>query len=62
MLTFFVITVFILQVGNKNGSFKKKLGEGTMLWIGAVVAGAAGIVCLALVMPFLHRPHRGLGG
>jgi hypothetical protein len=56
MLTFFVITVFIMQVGSKNGSFrKKKLSDGTILWISAVVAGGAGLICLFLVMPFLRK-------
>ena len=33
----------------------KKLEEGTMLWIAAVVGGGLGIVTLAGVMPFLRK-------
>ena len=107
MLTFFIITIFILQTNNKSlrcallvsllflvfwkpatcpvvnmlgccihghsskgrprpympgqpplalhCRWGKKLEEGTMLWIAAVVGGGLGIVTLAGVMPFLRK-------
>jgi hypothetical protein len=55
MLTFFVITLFILQTGNKNGTWGRKLTENSLLWISAVVAAGAGLVCIAGVMPFLYK-------
>ena len=55
IVTFFIITLFILQTGNKNGTWGRKLTENTLLWIGAVVAGAATLLTICLVMPFLYK-------
>ena len=55
ILTFFVITIFILQVGNKNGSFHRVLSDNMVLWISFVIAGGAGVICAFGVMPFLYK-------
>lgn len=54
-LTFFVIVVFIIQTGNKNKTWSPALGEGTLLWVSAVVGVGMGLLCLFFLMPFLRK-------
>ncbi|CAL8471759.1 g11301 [Coccomyxa elongata] len=54
-LTFFVIVVFIIQTGNKNKTWTPALGEGTLLWVSAVIGVGMGVLCLCFLMPFLRK-------
>eukprot|EP00898_Chlorokybus_atmophyticus_P000453 jgi/Chlat1/1408/Chrsp12S00101 len=54
-LTFFIVTFFIIQTGNKNATWNTPVANGKAVWISVIVAVGFAILTLVAVMPFLKR-------
>ncbi len=52
-LTFFVITVFIIQTGNNNKSWDK-VSDVKAVWISLIIGFVLGVLILVVVMPILR--------
>lgn len=54
LLTFFVVTFFIIQTGNKNASWDS-VSDSKAVWVSVVVAVGATILTAIFIMPLLYR-------